>query len=158
MSDDSDIALDHVLIGRMAEALAPQTPSCAVAARLRERLLTAARQTLADAPTAHLTIRATEGGWSEVLPGVAVKMLREDAATRSYLLRLAPGASVPPHAHTLDEECVVLEGDVWLEGLHASAGDFHVARGGSRHGEIRTDGGCLLFLRGERYAGEAQRG
>ena len=158
MSDDSDSVLDPVLIGRMAAALTPQAPPSAVAARLRERLLTAAHQTLADAPAAHLTIRATDGGWSEVLPGVAFKRLREDAATRSYLLRLAPGASVPSHAHTLDEECVVLEGDVWLDGLHASAGDFHIARGGTRHGEIRTEGGCLLFLRGERYAGEAHPG
>lgn len=158
MNDDSDITLDDVLIGRMAAALAPQRPSSAMAARLRARLLTAARQAEAEAPAAHLTIRAVEGDWFEVMPGVAVKMLREDAATRSYLLRLAPGASLPAHGHTLDEECVVLAGDVWLEGLHAGAGDFHLARGGSRHGAIRTEGGCLLFLRSERYAGDAHPG
>lgn len=153
MSDDRDPTLDDALTGRIAEALAPAPPSAQIAARLRRRLLEAARQT-ADTAAHHLTIRAAAGQWLQVLPGVSMKMLREDATTRSYLLRLAAGASLPPHAHAHDEECMVLEGDVWLDGLHAGAGDFHLAHRGNPHGEVRTESGCLLFIRGEKYAGD----
>lgn len=152
MSDNRDPALDDALAGRIAESLAPEPPSAQIAARLRRRLLEAARQTTAAAAESHLTIPAAAGRWLKVLPGVSMKVLREDATTRSYLLRLAAGASLPPHAHAHDEECLVLEGDVWLDGLHAGAGDFHLAHRGRPHGEVRTEEGCLLFLRGEKHA------
>lgn len=129
----------------------------ALAAWLRRRLLDAVRTTPSAQPDEHLTVRAAEGSWFEILPGIAVKMLRLDDTSCSYLLRLAPRACLPAHPHALDEECVVLSGDVWLGDVHASAGDFHLARGGTLHGELRTEGGCLLYLRGENYAGGANR-
>jgi hypothetical protein len=43
---------------------------------------------------------------------------------------------------------MVLEGDVWLGETHIFAGDYHLARRGIPHGELHTEGGCLLFLRG----------
>lgn len=150
MSNDRDPALDDALTGRIAEALTPEPPSAQIAARLRRRLLEAAHQTAAA--ESHLTIPAAAGRWHKVMPGVSMKVLREDATTRSYLLRLAAGASLPPHTHAHDEECMVLEGDVWLDGLHAGAGDFHLAHRGRPHGEVRTEEGCLLFLRGEKHA------
>lgn len=158
MSDDRETALEDTLIARLAESLAPVSPPGALAARLRQRLLAAVRSEAPAQPDVHLTIRATEGDWSEILPGVAMKMLREDNASRSYLLRLAPGARIPAHPHRIDEECMVLSGDVWLGAVRASAGDFHLARGHTLHGEIRSEGGCLLYLRGENYADGAQLG
>lgn len=158
MSDDRETALEDTLIARMAESLAPLSPPPTLAARLRRRLLDAVQATATEKPETHLTIRATEGDWSEILPGVTMKMLREDNASRSYLLRLAPGARIPAHPHRIDEECMVLSGDVWLGGVRASAGDFHLARGYTLHGEISSEGGCLLYLRGENYACGAQLG
>lgn len=127
----------------------------ALAAWLRRRLLNAVRTAAPAQPDVHLTIHAAEGNWFEILPGITVKMLRQDDISCSYLLRLAPRASLPAHPHTLDEECVVLAGDVWLGDVQARAGDFHLARGGTPHGEIRSEGGCLLYLRGENYASGA---
>lgn len=85
-------------------------------------------------------------------------MLREDAASRSVPMRLAADARVPAHAHRLDEKCLVLSGDVWLGDVQANAGDFHLARGDTEHCEIRSDGGCLPYICGERYAEGANRG
>ena len=45
------------------------------------------------------------------------------------------------------EECVVLEGEVWLGDVFCRAGDFHFAPAGLRHGAIRTEAGCLLYVR-----------
>lgn len=155
MSDDHEAELEDALIGRLAESLAPISPPAALAARLRRRLLDTVRAAAAEKSDVHLTIRAAEGNWSEILPGVSMKLLREDRATRSYLLRLEAGAHLPAHPHRIDEECLVLSGDVWLGDVQAHAGDFHLARGGTLHGEIRSESGCLLYLRGENHAGGA---
>jgi anti-sigma factor ChrR (cupin superfamily) len=160
-----DALLDDALIGRMAEAMTPAHPDRATAERMRARLLVAARAARPGAtayPThgaaEHLTIRADAGEWIRVAPGVRMKLLREDDMTRSYLLRMRAGAALPAHDHDLDEECMVLEGDVWLGEVHARAGDFHLARRDLAHGEIRSEAGCLLFLRGQKGYAAAHAG
>lgn len=158
MTDDREPAFEDALIGAIAQSLAPVTPPAALAARLRQRLLDTVTATPPAQADTHLTIRAAEGNWSEILPGVSMKLLREDHATRSYLLRLEAGAHLPAHPHRIDEECLVLSGDVWLGDVQAHAGDFHLARGGTLHGEIRSEGGCLLYLRSESYSGGAHLG
>ena len=67
---------------------------------------------------------------------------------QTCLFRLAPGACLPAHDHDEGEEqCLVVAGDVWLDDAHYAAGDWQVAQRGTRHGAVRTDGGCLLFIR-----------
>ena len=131
---------------RLAASLQPIQPPTERAALLRTQILERVR---ADAlPDPHLTLRASEGHWHTLSPGIEMKLLRPEADTVSYLLRLAAGRRVPPHDHADDEECLVLEGDVWLGNTHAFAGDYHLARRGVPHGELHTETGCLLFLRG----------
>lgn len=149
MSERDRDPLDDALTGVIAAGLRPAHPDRATAERLRARLLAAARTDTTDG-VEHLTIRAAEGDWIAVGPGLRIKLLREDELTRSYLLRLDPGAVLPGHNHEQEEECVVLEGEVWLGDLHASAGDFHLARRGLPHGALRTDTGCVLYLRGQK--------
>ena len=60
-------------------------------------------------------------------PKVELKLLREDAFSRSFLLRLHPGAVLPPHEHPLEEECYCLEGEVRFGDLVVRAGDYHLA-------------------------------
>lgn len=104
---------------------------------------------VADADTSHLTIDADEGAWQPFLDGVSIKVLREHDGVLSYLLRLAPGASLPPHRHPQDEECIVLEGRLrvgsWQE---VGPGGYHLAHGGALHATISTETGATLFLRG----------
>lgn len=131
---------------RLAMALEPVQPTAERAARLRTRILEQAHAS--TLPDPHLTVRAQEHRWHNVAPGIDMKLLRRATDTASYLLRLAPGMSVPGHDHPVDEECLVLEGDVWLGNTHAFAGDYHLARRGIPHGVIHTETGCLLFLSG----------
>ena len=77
-------------------------------------------------------------------------MLHVDRAqrTRSFLLRLDPGATLPGHDHPGDEECMVLEGEMIIAGLRLGPGDYHLGRRGLPHGAISSPGGGLIFIRG----------
>lgn len=104
---------------------------------------------VADADQSHVTIPPAGGRWQAFMPGVCIKVLREDGLTLTYLLRLDAGAAIPAHRHPADEECVVLEGSVRL-GTHGvmGPGTYHLAHKGALHPAIRTDAGATLFLRG----------
>jgi quercetin dioxygenase-like cupin family protein len=119
--------------------------SSAQARAIRRRLL----ERVADADLTHLTIDGDEGEWQPFLEGVEIKVLREDAGILSYLLRLAPGAALPPHRHPHDEECVVLEGRLRVgTRTEIGPGGYHLAHGGALHASITTQTGATIFLRG----------
>src|SRR5206468_9493654 len=86
-------------------------------------------------------------GWVELLPKAHAKLLFTDGEAESYMIRLEPGAWAPAHEHPADEECLVLEGTLWQGDVFLQAGDFHVARPGMKHGELRTDTGALVYIR-----------
>lgn len=115
-------------------------------ARVRGAML---RQIAVHSSPQHTTIRNGPEGWQQFIAGLSFKPLRKDGGTLTYLLRIAPGAVVPAHRHAADEECLVLEGDLHMEGaLVLRAGDYHLARAGVLHAPIRSESGALLFLRG----------
>ena len=112
---------------------------------MRRRLL----ERVADADDSHLTLPANDQGWQPWLPGVAMKVLHEDAGVLSYLLRLEPGAQLPAHRHPMDEECVVLQGSLQVGSRTVvGPGGYHRARRGALHATITSRGGALIFLRG----------
>ena len=98
-----------------------------------------------------VTVAADQGEWIPVVEGVEKKSLFVDAAlgTESFLLRLAPGAAVPAHAHAVTEECVMLEGEMRIGDLLLRAGDFHAVSAGASHPVIFSETGGLLYVRGE---------
>lgn len=126
----------------------PETPPEVAAPAVRaikRRLL----ERVADSDHSHVTIPVDQGHWQPLLPGVTLKVLHEHEGIMSYLLRLAPGASLPPHRHPADEECVVLEGSVRVgRHLRIDAGGYHLAHRGALHARLHTDTGATLFLRG----------
>lgn len=98
--------------------------------------------------TQHLTVRADDGQWQPFGPGLTLKVLHEQGGIMSYLVRLAPGAALPPHRHPVDEECVVLEGRLRIGDIEVGAGGFHLGRQDVLHMPIVSDHGALIFLRG----------
>lgn len=152
--DDHDESLPDEAAGRLAAAIAPVAPAPERAALLRHRVLARVRaeQTHGAVPRDALVISRTDDGeWQTILPGVARRILFADPGgdVQSYLLRLEPGAVVPRHEHRRDEECVVLEGELRVGDHVFRRGDWHMAPRGVDHEPIRSDGGTLLFLRGE---------
>lgn len=123
----------------------PPPGTAAHARAIRRRLM----ERVADADTSHLTIAEDDGDWQPFLDGVRLKVLREHEGVLSYLLRLEPGATLPPHRHPLDEECLVLEGRLRVgTQIEIGPGGYHLAHGGALHATIRTDTGATIFLRG----------
>lgn len=130
----------------LAEAVKPVAPPNARASELKARVMSRIH---GKKSFDLMTIRAGEGEWISLLPGVEKKILGEssDGQIQSYLLRMAPGTSLPAHQHLEDEECLMLEGEAMIGDIHLSAGDYHFARKGSKHGLITTQTGALAFLR-----------
>lgn len=96
-----------------------------------------------------MTLRADAGRWKKIGPGVECKLLYSDKASgaRSLMMRLAPGAIYPAHDHSSLEECVIVEGDMIVGDLQLHAGDYHVVQAGTRHGEVTSQNGGVVFLR-----------
>lgn len=110
---------------------------------VRERLLAA----IGSYPPGLRVVKSREGEWRTLAPGVSAKVLRDDGRTCTWLGRMEPGASFPAHDHPVDEECLVLEGDMEADGVSISAGDYQIALAGTRHGAVRSRGGCVVLIR-----------
>lgn len=133
---------------------APEAPTDAMLARVRQRLLQCIAQ---DSTALHLTVSADDAQWRPFLPGIERKVLHRHASgpgnqhsgIMSYLLRLAPGAVLPAHYHPVDEECVVLSGVLKIGAtLQVPAGGFHMGRQNVAHAAITTELGAVIYLRG----------
>jgi len=149
---DADIvrALDHA----QRPADAASDADAALAARVRSRLM---GRIAAEATPGHVTIAADQPSWRTFLPGIDCKVLHTSGDTMSYLLRFAPGAVLPAHHHPVDEECVVLQGELRIgANLTVAQGGFHMARAGLPHDAITSDAGCVIYLRGARPRVEHQ--
>lgn len=129
----------------LLESLEPIPPDAQQHAKIHARLFERVRNSLAK-ESARITIRHNEGHWQTIRPGVRAKALNQ--GQRTFILDLAAGSSLPMHRHHEDEECVVLRGTAQLGDLTVHAGDYHLAHTGSRHGEITSRNGALLYLRG----------
>lgn len=150
MKTDSSRDPDDAVLGRdveqaIGESLAPIDPPAGRAEALRGRLLARVRASR-EAGQALITLRLDEGEWRRLVPGVRVKAV--ERGHHAVLLELAPGATLPVHRHHEDEECVVLRGEAMLGDTVVRAGDYHLARAGSRHGRVSSPRGALLYLRG----------
>ncbi len=138
---DATQAVESALL----QGLEPLAPSPAQRSGIRTRIFRRIHASIAT-EAERITIRSEQGIWRTLNPGVRAKTL--DAIHRTFILDLAPGASLPMHRHHEDEECIVLRGTASLGALTVSAGDYHLARSGSRHGKISSATGALLYLHG----------
>ena len=78
-------------------------------------------------------------------------LVDEDTGMLTALLRMAPGARLPDHEHTLLEQTFVLEGTL--------ADDDGEVTAGSRHSAHAPDGGLMIafFLKPNRFLAEDGR-
>jgi hypothetical protein len=136
--------------GALFAALKPAVVSPERAARLRQKI-DAALAVDARQESGVVTHKLDDDGWIRRSPDYEIKIVNHDAATGlySYLLRLAANGSIESHPHHSTEECVILSGEVEVDGLTLRAGDYQMLQPGTRHARIHTRTGALLFLRSE---------
>jgi anti-sigma factor ChrR (cupin superfamily) len=140
--------LDPDVVRILSAALAPAELAPADRDALRERIV---QRITAQAPPGTTTIRAGDMHWVSAGPGVEVKVLRVDRERRdqTVLIRMQPGAVVLGHRHTQEEECLILEGEVFIGNHRLGQGDMHVAAAGAVHAAIHAPLGALLMIRSE---------
>jgi quercetin dioxygenase-like cupin family protein len=150
MSEDQESRLHPEVRDALLEAIAPQFPESARVQSIKQRLMRRVEEDIQASGDVQglLTVHTDEGNWKAFLPNVSIKVLRREQDTLTYLLKLEPGATLPPHDHPQDEECIVLSGEARIGDLVVRAGDYHCARAGKPHDVIRSERGAVLFLRG----------
>lgn len=104
------------------------------------------------------TSRAGMMGWELLAEGISRCLLAPPqaaaassppAVASAYLIRMAPGASVPAHRHGHAEECLLLEGEMYLDDVLLFGGDFQLARAGGEHHQASSEQGVLLVVHGD---------
>jgi anti-sigma factor ChrR (cupin superfamily) len=89
-----------------------------------------------------------ESAWITLSKKLQVKLLHDDGITISWLLKMLPGGRLQPHEHADGaEECMVLEGELSINGVKFKGGDYQIAHPGSVHFEVATEVGAMLFLK-----------
>ena len=103
-----------------------------------------------DSAPASRTVRAEDGVWEEITPGVERKTVHVDpgAGKVSYLMRMRAGAALPRHRHSADEHCVLLEGRLRIGELSFGPGGFHYMPAGVTHGRLHAEEDSLFFIHG----------
>jgi quercetin dioxygenase-like cupin family protein len=85
--------------------------------------------------------------WRPINPLVSMQVLHDDGETLSWYARFQPGGRLPAHDHTGDEESLVISGSCYLNDRLMQVGDYQICRSGSRHDNVYSEHGCLLFIR-----------
>lgn len=91
-------------------------------------------------------VQASQRRWAANAPGVQVLPLWGSREITSMLVRFAPGSGVPDHRHAVNEDCLMLEGEMFLGDILLRAGDYQLAPAGGGHfGEMSDVGGTFFF-------------
>ena len=94
-------------------------------------------------------VLASEERWHPSgAPGVTTRRLFVDPvrATTTALVRIEPGASLPPHRHPSTEQFYMLSGEARVDGDVVRAGDFYQVAAGTSHEVSWTEKGCTFLL------------
>jgi ChrR Cupin-like domain len=97
-------------------------------------------------------IKADEVNWlphPDRVEGIAIAPLFVDRDRRKFsgLVRCDVGAIYPAHRHITDEEILILEGDLIVDGKSFGVGGYIYSVANSLHAPISNINGCLFFIR-----------
>lgn len=103
----------------------------------------------AQTGAATLVVRDEQAGWGDFAPGIRRRVLWQQAGQAAMLYYAQPGASVPVHAHGHDEECLMVQGELFLDDVLLRAGDYQLAPAGTGHRITQTDTGVVIYAHGD---------
>ena len=96
-----------------------------------------------------ILVRDADAGWPDFAPGVQRRVLWQDKGQAAMLYHAEAGAQMPPHRHGHDEECLMVQGELFLDDLLLQPGDYQLAPAGSGHRVTETDTGVVLYAHGD---------
>ena len=119
-------------------------PTTSLQARLALRL---AEET-GQPPVLPAASQWSEPEWEQVAPGIECKLLATDSKRHrvSMLVRLAPGASYPPHTHAGVEELHLLDGELWIDERKLFPGDYNYGAPSAGDERVWSETGCTCVL------------
>lgn len=153
--------LDRTTASAIAQNLALIAVTPARSARVKDALLarvfaekiapaastTPVLETTKNISTRHAFSDDITAKWRIINPLVSMQVLHDDGETLSWYARFQPGGRLPAHDHTGDEESLVISGSCYLNDKLMQVGDYQLCRAGSRHDNVFSEHGCLLFIR-----------
>jgi anti-sigma factor ChrR (cupin superfamily) len=118
------------------------------AASLQQRLARRIAEETGKPAVTPVARQWSEPDWEQVAPGIECKLLANDAERHriSMLVRLAPGASYPPHVHAGVEELHLLHGELWINGRKLVPGDYNYGAPGALDESVWSETGCTCVL------------
>jgi quercetin dioxygenase-like cupin family protein len=96
-------------------------------------------------PAEATTVRDAEADWPDFAPGIRRRVLWQRDGQAAMLYHAEPGASVPLHTHGHDEECLMVQGELFLDDTLLQEGDYQLAPAGTGHHITETDTGVVLY-------------
>lgn len=96
-----------------------------------------------------VTVRDAEAGWPDYAPGIRRRVLWARDGQAAMLYRADAGAAVPHHRHGHDEECLMVQGELFLDDVLLREGDYQLGPAGSVHALTETDTGALIYAHGD---------
>lgn len=161
-ADDLEVLVGTLIAAAARDAVDEQPPPEA-RARIRTHVLcrigSESEATCGQLPAAQPGQRnapgfadvAADEGWAQIdgLPeGVMMKLLFDDGISATWLGRVPPHCELPGHTHDDGpEECLVINGELWLNGVRMVSGDHQFAAQGTAHHSILSRTGCVVFVR-----------
>jgi anti-sigma factor ChrR (cupin superfamily) len=156
-----EVRVASEILATLASSAPPVDPSPEV----RGRVLAALAPSTEAIRPGILLVRPDAMPWRPTgIPGIQCKVLSKDDARgyRTSLLRMEPGAVLPPHRHMALEEVFMLDGDFSVEGRGFGPGDYCRSEAGTVHQAGTTRGGCTFMaiacVRDEMLSAEAVTG
>lgn len=119
--------------------------------RADEAALLFLRESLAPAgvDASPSTVRDDAAAWPELAPGIRRRVLWQHAGQAAMLYHAQPGAALPLHTHGHDEECLMLQGELFLDDVLLQPGDYQLAPAGTAHRITQTDTGVVIYAHGD---------
>ena len=133
-------------LGRIAPT---QLPPASLRERVLERITQDETLSVIEKPGLRF-VRSNNLEWREGnVPAIKRKILsvEDDSGYCTFMVRMAPGASLKSHRHVGTEDSYVLEGDLLVSGVVMHAGDYCRAEAGSEHIDLSTKNGCVFITR-----------
>jgi anti-sigma factor RsiW len=123
-------------------------PTASLQARLAHRIAEETGKPPVLPPELPAGRQWSEQEWEQVAPGIECKLLATDAERHrvSMLVRLAPGASYPPHTHAGVEELHLLDGELWIDERKLLPGDYNYGAPGAGDDRVWSETGCTCVL------------
>jgi len=154
----AEVTTFEAVVKDLAYAAPPHKPPEALRNRVLRRIAEIdTREQSMTAPTPApiiekpglLFTRSALMDWKGDNTPVQVKTLSKDTDAGYHLsiIRMAPGAVLPPHRHADVEDSYVLEGEMLASGVLMRPGDYCRAEAGSLHTGVISRTGCVFIAR-----------